>query len=163
MHSFNFTRKKHTLKQKLFEPLHRKLLETDCTGAFILLDTQVNPAVANADCSRSGLYFQRNILDATDTRILLYRGLSEIGKQHGAMPHRKWRLEFDTSMFPNYDELLLSASSKLSLAEAYRITDIVTLSDTSERVMLMTVPILGADGNIYGLCGFEVSESYFNI
>ena len=27
--------------------------------------------------------------------------------------------------------------------------------------MLMVVPIIGTDGTFYGVCGYEVSESYF--
>lgn len=147
------------LQENLIEPLRHKMLAADCTGAFIMLDAQVNQNTKNADYSRTGLYLQRNSFAPTDSRILIYRGLSDVGKNHGAMPHRKWHLEFNTDVFPNYDELVDSAS--LPLNEAYRITDVVKLPDTSENVMLMTVPIIGADGRFYGLCGFEISEFYF--
>lgn len=147
------------IQEALIDKLHQKLLETDCTGAFVLLDTQVNPNVENAATSRSGLYLQRNSLDSTDTRILLYRGLSDVGKRHDAMPHRKWRLEFDTNLVPDYDTLVSGAA--LPLQMSYRLTDVVTLPGTSERVMLLTVPIFGAEQQFYGICGFEISESYF--
>lgn len=147
------------IQEALIEKLHQKLLETDCTGAFILLDVQVNPNVENAATSRSGLYLQHNSLDSTDTRILLYRGLSDVGKRHDAMPHRKWRLKFDTRLIPGYDELVAAAS--FPLMESYRLTSVVTLPGTSERVMLLTVPLLGEDGTYYGLCGLEINESYF--
>lgn len=42
-----------------------------------------------------------------------------------------------------------------------RLTDVVTLPGSSERVMLLTIPIFGENGSFYGLCGFEISESYF--
>ncbi len=147
------------IQEALFDPLHHKLLETDCTGAFIMLDAQVNTSVDSAEYSRTGLYLQRSTLDASDTHVLLYRGLTELGKKHGVMPHRKWRLEFRTDIFPNYNELIENAA--LPLTDAYRITDIMELPGTSERVMLMTVPVIGTDGTLYGLCGFEISESYF--
>ncbi len=147
------------VQEALIDQLHQKLLETDCSGAFILLDTQVNSRVENAEFSRSGLYLQRSSLDSTDTRILLYRGLTEIGKRHDAMPHRKWRLEFDTAQFPGYTQL--RADAALPLTQSYRLTDVVTLPGTSERVMLLTVPVFGGDGTCYGLCGLELSESYF--
>lgn len=147
------------LQDALIETLKQKLLETDCSGAFILLNTQINPNVENADTSRSGLYLQRNSLDSTDTGILLYRGLSDVGKNHDAMPHRKWRLEFDTNLFPGYEavaELPLD-----TLANNYRLSTVVTLPSTSERVMLLSLPIYGTDGQAYGICGLEISESYF--
>lgn len=148
-----------SVQELLIDPLRQKLMETDCSGAFILLETQINSSIENAATSRSGLYLQRNSLDSTDTRILLYRGLADIGKKHDAMPHRKWRLEFDTDQFPNYDQLSFPAPSSLSVS--YRLTDVVTLPGTSERVMLLTVPLFGQDNQYYGLCGLEISESYF--
>lgn len=147
------------VQEALFDILKHKLLETDCSGAFIVLDASVNTTADGAKNSRTGLYLQRSSLDSSDNGILLYRGLSELGKSHGVMPHRKWRLEFQTYTFPNYSELLESA--ELPLRCAYRISDIFTLLGTSERAILLTLPILGSDGTVYGLCGIEISESYF--
>ncbi len=144
------------IQEALLEPLYHKLLETDCTGAFVLLDARVNTSAEN---SRSGLYLQRSSFDLSDDHILLYRGLSELGKKNNCMPHRKWRLEFNTQLFPEYDKLMEEAA--LPLTSAFRATDIVPLTGTSEKVMLVTVPIIGSDGELYGLCGFEISESYF--
>lgn len=147
------------IQRTLFEPLRHKLLETKCTGAFVMLQATVNPKIEHAEALRTGLYLQRSTLDASDNSILLYRGLSGIGKEHGYMPHRKWRLEFDTDLFPDYSELLKQAAPPL--ATHYCTTDIFTLPGTSERVMLMVLPLIGTNGEVYGLCGFEVSESYF--
>lgn len=147
------------LQDNLIDTLQRKLWEADCTGAFIMLNAQVNSNIENADVSRSGIYLQRNSLEAADTRVLLYRGLSQIGKEHDCMPHRKWRLEFSTDLFPNYEELQAEAS--FPLWSSYRITDVVLLPGTDQHIMLMTVPLLGDDGSFYGLCGFEINEGYF--
>lgn len=147
------------LQEELIQHLLKKLWETDCTGTFVILDAQVNTEVKNAENSRTGLYLQRNSLSANDTQVLLYRGLSAVGKRHDCITHRKWTLEFDTSKVPNYDEQLQNAA--LPLKSAYRITDVATLTGTDQRVMLMTIPLLGKDGSCYGLCGFEINEKYF--
>ncbi|MBQ3136470.1 MAG: hypothetical protein IJB74_03205, partial [Clostridia bacterium] len=147
------------VQEALFDILKHKLMETDCSGAFIVLDASVNTSVENALHSRTGLYLQHSSIDSSDNGILLYRGLSELGKEHGVMPHRKWRLEFNTDLFPNYAELI--NGSDLPLQCSYRISDVFTLTGTSERAVLFTLPIIGDDGTIYGLCGFEISESYF--
>ena len=147
------------VQEATFNILRQKLLEAKCSGAFIVLNATVNTDVDNAASSRSGLYLQRSSLDYSDTGILLYRGLAQLGKEHGVMPHRKWRLEFNIDLFPNYAQL--TADSKLPLTSAYRLSDIFTLTGTSERAVLMTLPIIGRDGTVYGLCGFEISESYF--
>lgn len=148
-----------SLQNSLIDSIRHKLWEADCTGAFVMLEAQVNPNVENADTSRTGIYLQHNSSDATDTGVLLYRGLAKNGKEHGCMPHRKWRLEFDTSLFPNYDEL--KAEATFPLNQSYRITDVVLLPGTDQHVMLMTVPLLSKDGAFYGICGFELSEGYF--
>lgn len=147
------------LQEVLIEPLRYKLWAADCSGAFVMLDTQVNSTVENADVSRTGIYLQRNSLEAVDTRVLLYRGLAHVGKAHDCMPHRKWRLEFRTDMFPSYDTMLEEAS--FPLRSSYRISDVVLLPGTDQHVCLMTIPLLSADGTFYGLCGFEISEGYF--
>ena len=147
------------VQNALFEQLRHKLLETDCSGAFIVLDATVNTALDQADTSRMGIYLQHSSLDSSDNGILLYRGISTLGKNHGVMPHRKWRLEFQTDLLLNHTEI--AERAKLPLQHAYRFTDVFTLPGTSERAVLFTLPIVGGDGTIYGLCGFEISESYF--
>lgn len=147
------------LQENLIDPLRYKLWEADCTGAFVMLEAQVNTTLENAKTSRTGIYLQRNSLDVTDSRVLLYRGLSQVGKNHNCMPHRKWRLEFSTDLFPNYADL--KAKADFPLNQSYRITDVVLLPGTDQHVMLMTVPILAKDGTFYGLCGFELNEGYF--
>ncbi len=147
------------LQEALIEYIRRKLFEADCTGAFVMLEAQVNHNVENSDTSRTGIYLQRNSLEVSDTRVLLYRGLAKTGKEHDCMPHRKWRLEFDTNLFPNYEEL--KAEATFPLNQSYRITDVVLLPGTDQHVMLMTVPLLSQDGTFYGICGFELNEGYF--
>lgn len=147
------------LQELLINTARHKLFEADCTGVFVMLDAHVNPNVENADTSRTGIYLQRNSLEASDNRVLLYRGLSKTGKDHNCMPHRKWRLEFNTDLFPNYGELKSEASFPLN--QSYRLTDVVLLPGTDQHVMLMTVPLLSRDGEFYGLCGFELNEGYF--
>lgn len=147
------------LQKQIIVPLNHKLWEADCTGAFVILEAKVNQNIKDAEFSRTGIYLQRNSLEASDNRVLLYRGLSEVGRENDCMPHRKWRLEFDTRSFPNYTELVQNAA--LPLKSAYRISDIVILSGTDQYVMLMTVPIFSPDGTLYGLCGFEINEGYF--
>lgn len=147
------------LQKKLIDTVRQKLWEADCTGAFVMLDAQVNSSVQNADTSRTGIYLQRNSLEVADNRVLLYRGIAKVGKERDCMPHRKWRLEFSTELFPNYEEL--KAEAAFPLNQSYRITDVVLLPGTDQHVMLMTVPLLSADGAFYGICGFELNEGYF--
>lgn len=147
------------IQEAMLEPLHQRLLRENCSGVFVMLDATVNSAVVDAHVSRTGLYLQQSSYKTPNKSVLLYRGLSETGKRHGVFPHRKWRLEFRTDLFPNYDEI--TANAGLPLGQAYFLTDRFTLPGTSEDAVLMVAPIWGTDGTFYGLCGYEVSASFF--
>lgn len=74
------------LQESLIDAVRHKLWEADCTGSFVMLEAQVNSSVENAATSRTGIYLQRNSLEGTDTRVLLYRGLAQTGKEHNLCP-----------------------------------------------------------------------------
>lgn len=147
------------LQETMLSPVCQKLLQSDCSGAFVLLDATVNSSLDNAEYSRSGLYIQKSGTGTASPHLLLYRGWSDIGKRHGLMPHRQWALEFSTDQFPDYEEHMQQAS--LPLTSSYRLTGQFILPGTSEQAALMTVPLIGKDRTVYGLCGFEVSQSHF--
>ncbi len=146
------------LQTALFDKLAVELYKTDCSGAFLLLDATVNTHIDGADKSKTGLYFQRASRDETDETLLLYRGIAEIGRKKGVMPHRQWRLEFFMDDFPDYNRFLTRISAKNF---APFLTSISVLHGTSERIMNFIVPIVGKNNVVYGVCGFEISEIYF--
>ena len=59
-----------------------------------------SPPIKAVISSRSVSYTH---LDTPTVPLLLYRGSAEVGKDHSVMPHRKWRMEFQTDQFPDYD------------------------------------------------------------
>ena len=143
------------LMDALLPSLRDALLRADASGAYLLLDLPADPAAA----TRPGLYLQRKVLAPSDDSLLLYRGISGVGKDHGIMPHRKWRLELSTAPFADpggeipYDAFPEDWS--------YRYTPIFTLPGTSEQAVLLQVPLRTRDGTLRGLCGFEISQTYF--
>lgn len=145
------------LQKIIFEPLRQYLFQTDCSGAFIFLDASVDPA--SEETTKSGLYLQVNGYERDRRDAVLYFGIASVGRAHDVMPHRRWRLECRSKFFPDRDKTI--DDTELPLAKSYRFTGIFTLPGMSERAMLITLPIRGADGAIFGICGFEISESYF--
>lgn len=145
------------LQDGMILPLRQALQKSSCSGAFVLLDTTVNPSLEGS--FRSGLYLQKAGGGKVGTELLLYRGSAEISKRHGLMLHRKWRLEFQLEHFPEFEGLLSQAA--LPLEDAYRITEPLSLPGTSDQAVLLTVPMIGRAGRVYGLCGFEINKSYF--
>lgn len=155
----NSHKKMESLEDFLFDTVHQYLMQADCSGAFFMLDTTVNTSAPNAASSKSGLYLQINGYEIDHREALCYRGSSEVAKQHGVMPHRKWKLELDSDVFWGY--ALAAQKASLPLDNACSFTDFITLPGMSERAMHIALPITGTDGTFYGVCGFEVSESYF--
>ena len=149
----------NALEEAMLEPLCRCLRQTSCSGAFVLLDATVNTRVEGAAHSRAGLYVQKSGADTPTVPLLLYRGNAEVGKTHSVMPHRKWRMEFQTDQFPDYDCWM--TPSDAPLYQCYALTERFSIPGTSEEVQLLLLPLRGQDGTVYGLCGFEISESYF--
>ena len=144
------------LEEAMLEPLCQYVRQADCSGAFVVLNT----SLVSADSSFSGLYVQRSNAAHTTSGLLLYRGMADIGRRHDVMPHRKWAQEFDLSEFPGFTRYLEAASA--SIERNCRTTPLLTLPNTSERAILLTVPMLGTDGTAYGLCGFSVNQTYFS-
>ncbi|MBE6688874.1 MAG: helix-turn-helix transcriptional regulator [Ruminococcaceae bacterium] len=150
------------IQRLLLDLLKDEILKSESSGIFIMLDTTVNSNSNKDGHSRSGLYVQRGSQNLSDETLLLFRGDAAIGKEASVMPHRKWQLEFDTRLFPDYEEILKIAPD-VPLEAAYNFTDIVTIPGTSENATLLTVPILGTGGNVVGVCGFEISEHAFKM
>ena len=145
------------LQEAMLEPLCQYVRQTDCSGAFIMLGASLSsdPAVD----SHAGLYVQRSNAEHTTSDLLLYRGMADIGRQHRVMPHRKWAQEFCPADFPGLADQLEAASAPIE--RACRTTELLTLPGTTEQAILLSVPMVGADGRVYGLCGFSVNQTYF--
>lgn len=149
------------LQERIIEPLRQYLLQAECSGAFVLLNATAGKNAAEP--TRSGLYLQVNGYEADRREIILYRGIPSVGKAHGIMPHRKWRLEAQRNVIRGWDDSRSHSNSDPARmpAHTYRFTEIFTLPGMSEKAMLLMLPIRGSDGKTLGVCGFEVSESCF--
>ena len=147
------------LHESMIEPLRIKLLQEHCSGVFVMLDATVNSTLPNSVLSKTGLYLQISGYETANQDVILYRGLSDIGKEHNIMPHGKWHLEFNTDEFPNYKQITANAS--LPLHTSYYITDMFTLPGTSDTAILLVVPMINSAGTLIGICGYEISTSFF--
>lgn len=145
------------VEDAMLEPLCQYIRQTHCSGGFVVLDaamrTDSEPDV------RSGLYIQKNNAERSGNELLLFRGMPGVSKAHGVMPHRKWQQEFRTAQFPNYDACISAGGA--STWDTCCITDLITLPGTTENAILLTAPMVGEDGTVYGICGFAVNQTYF--
>ena len=147
------------LQEAMLEPLCQYVRQTDCSGAFHNAG-RLAQLRSRRGFLHAGLYVQRSNAEHTTSDLLLYRGMADIGRQHRVMPHRKWAQEFCPADFPGLADQLEAASAPIE--RACRTTELLTLPGTTEQAILLTVPMIGADGRVYGLCGFSVNQTYFS-
>ena len=148
----------HQLESLLCDALLPAVQEADNSGVFFLLDMIANSALSDAETSRSGVYLRASGR-AHGRSINLFRGSSQLAQEKKISVHNKWKLEFDTNIFPDYDTIREHAV--FPPESSYYFTKVLRLPGTWEQIRLLTVPIFGEDGSYYGICGFEVSQNLF--
>ncbi len=152
------------LERNTFDILRNSMLITDCSGAFIIFDATVNSSLPGSEHSRCGLYLKLANINASNPvnpEMLWTRGAHEVGLENKLIFHNQWELEFTTNRKPFYRMVLGKASA--TLRESYYYSPVIRLQGTWERVMLLFVPIVGKGGQVYGVCGFEISAIFFKL
>ena len=140
--------------------LNEHLRSGNTTGAFMVLDTTCNTEASRKD--RASVYLRRADLNGNnlqDKTVYMFRGSAKVGRNEKIKIHNRWDLEFDTSYVPGYEELIEAPVKRL--ASSGRWSEALKLKGTWEDVVILCVPILNRDGKTIGICGFEISELYF--
>ena len=91
------------VQRSIIDPIRDTLLQEDCSGVFVLLNTTVNTQLSGAEGSRAGVYLQVNGYDSSDRSVLLYRGQAQVGKEMGG--------KFNRTSMEVTDEVFESAQS----------------------------------------------------
>ena len=152
------------LQQAIYNPLNTTLDLSESSGAYVILDVTVNTAAQNAEVSRSGLYLRRtsvNDCNPVNSDVALFRGMKEIARKNKIQLHNRWNMEFNVKKFPFYIEMQQNAPMRA--ADSYLWAKKEALTDTWENAMFLIVPIIGTNGEFYGICGVEISELYFRL
>lgn len=152
----------------VYELTYYSLQRSNCSGAFIILNTTVNPSLENADYSRAGLYIKNmepNIISSSSPTITILRGFSSIGRENSIDLHTQWSMEFDISEADYYTVPQKAAmeNKELSLSKLYYWSGPMIIPGTSEEVMLCSIPLIDSEHNVYGICGFEISAMLFKL
>ena len=159
---------------ELLEPLFRdqllvlfiNLYSAEFSGAFVTLDTTVNPNVKGAENSKAGLYI-RNVEPniggtGTQTRYLL-RGVPSLAGDGYINFQAKWELEFNVRGQPFWIEPFKAylANPSLPLSQLLYWCSVSPVEGLNENATICSVPVLDDAGRILGVCGFEISEMNF--
>lgn len=152
----------------LYENTSYFLQKSNCSGAFLVLDTTVNPALKNSNYSKAGLYLKNmepNVVSSSSPTFTMLRGFSSIGRKNSINLHAQWKMEFDVHKAEFYNRPMEAARNNtgIPLSKLYYWSDPVTLPGSSEEVMLCSVPLTDQNSRIYGVCGFEISAMLFKL
>ena len=156
----------HLLDDEL-KSLTGALEKSRASGVFLLLDATVNPMLPNAADSRACVYLKNmepNIVNRMDANLRYALGPMSIARNNAVQILPQWEMEMDTGTVPYFKDVMATArESRLALSRLYRWSEATILPNSSERIMLCAAPLIAADGTVFGLCGFEISEMLFKL
>lgn len=144
------------IQQAAYSDVYTHMQLTTCSGAFYLLNTTVNDSLPEK--SYNGLYLKYTNLYAENTihnKACMFRGSYAVAREHGINLYSTWRLETLAETFPQAIALMDGHAK-------YLVTQVCSLPDSWERVRLLCMPIR-LDGEVIGVCGFEISDLYFQL
>jgi len=136
------------------------------SGVFFILNATVNPSLEKSSGSRSGLYIKNmepNILNSASEYILILRGFPNVGRQNASCctPSGEWNSMSPTPL--TFTPINAATRTDLPLSRLYYWSDAVSIPGTTEQVMLCSAPLIDSAGNVFGVCGFEVSSMLFKL
>lgn len=150
-----------------YQRLIFSLQRSKSSGVFLILNATSNPKLERSPHSRAGLYIKNmepNIVSSLSPTIILLHGSPSIGRKNSLPLHAQWSMEFDISDAPYYRLPMEKAvNASLPLSRLYYWSPAMILPGTSEEVMLCSVPLIDSKGNVFGVCGFDVSAMLFKL
>ena len=151
-----------------FDIAYFSLEKSKSSGLFFILDATVNPALHNSHNSKAGLYLKNmepNIINASQPTIIVLRGFPSLGRNNSLPLHAEWKMEFDVSDAPYYHLPMEAALThrKLPLSRLYYWTPTLNIPGSSEEAMLCSVPLVDSQGNVFGVCGLDISSMFFKL
>ncbi|MGI6621724.1 MAG: hypothetical protein GX227_05775 [Clostridiaceae bacterium] len=144
------------------------LLRTKSSAVFLILDGTINPKLSNSDYSKAGIYIRNmepNVINLESPYLHMLRGSTEIAKRHNIMIHPQWAMEFDIYDASFFTKTMETAQKNITLpvSKLYYWSSDISFPESSDKVMVCSVPLIASDGTVYGVCGFEVSSLLFKL
>lgn len=142
--------------------LHR----SKSSGAFIILDATINTRLPDSHNSKAGIYLKNmepNIVSSTSPTIYALRGMADTIYNSSIPLHPQWRMEFNIRGADYYHKPVSNASKDKTLSKVYYWSHAFTFSETTEKIMMCSVPLIDSQGNVFGVCGFDVSYMLFKL
>ena len=150
------------LQADAYHIIYNNLQLADCSGAFYFLNTTVNDGLDND--YYNGIYLKYTNLNAETTirnDICMFRGNAEIAKDNDINLHSAWEFEMESQVLPQIESLLNAENADPS--KAWLLTTVYKVPQTYEYARYLCTTITDGNGNIIGVCGFEISDLYFRL
>ena len=156
---------------ELIEPLLAEYMNTlvstvnnrYCGGAFVMLDASITD---NNETAKAGVFIKKTQPTATNAvgvQLHYLRGPAQIARDNEIMLLGQWKMEFDVAGQEFFTEVMDTARNNpgLDLSRLYYWSGRVVLKGNSEAGFLLCVPLRTSEGEVFGLCGLEVSDRMF--
>lgn len=145
------------LQVRLYSTVYLHMQLAPSSGAFYILDTTVN---SNSEMPFfNGIYLKYVNLSSESTvnnEITLYRGSYTTGKAANLTFHSGWKNEMRTEFFE-------SCNAEFDDGRYYVLSPVIDISETWEQARYIYVPIRDTRDGIIGVCGFEISNLFFQL
>ncbi len=148
------------LQAGAYDTVLNQMRLADCSGAFFLLNTTVNNSLE--DRYYSGLYLKyANVGSETILRnsVCMFRGSAQVARQRNINLFSTWEYETREGTFPQAEALMTGAEA--DPVHGFVLTDAYRLPQAWEKVRLLCAPVADAQGRVVGVCGFEISDPFF--
>lgn len=142
------------------------LEKSKSSGAFLILDATINSKLPDSENSKAGLYLKNmepNIISSTSPTIYLLRGIADLAYKNSLPLLPQWRMEFNVRDAAYYQRLINITSTDRPLANLYYWSQAFTFPYTNEKIMMCSIPLIDSEGQIFGVCGFDVSYMLFKL
>lgn len=150
----------YALQSDAYATVLNNMRLAQCSGAFFMLNTTVNDGLE--DNYYSGLYLKyANVGSATMLRnsVCMFRGISHVARANDINLFSTWECELKEGTFPQMEAVMSQLES--DPVKGYLLTPAYKLPDAWESVRLLCAPISDSHGRIIGVCGFEISDPFF--
>lgn len=150
----------YALQSDAYATVLNNMRLAQCSGAFFMLNTTVNDGLE--DNYYSGLYLKyANVGSATMLRnsVCMFRGISHVARNNDINLFSTWECELKEGTFPQMEAVMSQLES--DPVKGYLLTPAYKLPDAWESVRLLCAPISDSHGRIIGVCGFEISDPFF--
>ena len=156
---------------ELIEPLLAEYMNTlvstvnnrYCGGAFVMLDASITD---NHETAKAGVFIKKTQPTATNAvgvQLHYLRGPAQIARDNEIMLLGQWKMEFDIAGQDFFTKVMDTARNnpELDLSRLYYWSGRVVLKGNSEAGFLLCIPLRTSEGEVFGLCGLEVSDRMF--